>query len=405
MSPTAIPRHVGLLILALTATRVVAQAPVERTPPEAIAELEARLRRQIVEQGVVESAEQLELFCGVQGESTIRFVVEEGTLVHEGDLLLSLDDTTLREQLATQEQACALAENALIAAKAAAEAAKRRLATSLPVAELRLKVAERTHDRFLSETGELATEGQQLARVIAVATQRIATLQSEPDSSEQNDALRDLAVAEAETERAEAEAALQLLMDHIRPQETAARELAIAEARLALTETQTVAEAAVREAEAEVHAAEASRARALEQRDHLHTQIAACDVRAPRDGIVLHAQPRTSRSSSPAIAAASKVRERQPLLTMPNLAKLQVRVRVHESQIARVKVGQPVTLACDAAINQRFAGQVTEIGRTPVPTTFLTADVVEYPVVVALSDAPAFLRIGMTATAEIDVSN
>ena len=134
--------------------------------------------------------------------------------------------------------------------------------------------------------------------------------------------------------------------------------------------------------------------------ERLEGQQAASEVRAPHDGVVLHAQPPSTRGQAPALTAGATVRERQLLLTMPDLAALQVRVRVHESKIARVAIGNLVTLQCDALPNKTFSGEVIEIGKTPEPTTWLS-DVVEYPVIVQLQSPPAAVRVGMTTMAEI----
>lgn len=155
------------------------------------------------------------------------------------------------------------------------------------------------------------------------------------------------------------------------------------------------AEAALAAAKATL-AAEESRLAAMEK------QLAACRVTAPRGGLVAHPRPASSRSSQP-LAAGTAVRQQQLLLTMPDLTQLRVQVRVHESQVARVAVGQQVSLSFDALPQQVCSGRVLEIGKAPVPTSWLTPDVVEYPVSVELTDPPPQLRLGMTALAEITV--
>lgn len=409
MMPSLLTR-LGSLLLAVAACTTLAQPPGRGTPPEAAtpgftpadaAALEQRLNRFIVEQGVVESSEVLELRSGVRGEAVIRFVVENGSMVEEGDVLVAFDDTALQAQVLEQEHTVEAAARRVAAAEAARATAKEHADTK-PLAELRLEVATRAREHAVGEGGELAAERSRLNRRIELAGRRAIAIKQQPDSSEGNNRLRDLHVQEAEVELADAMEAKRLLDEHALPLARAEADLAVAEAKRAVAAEQAAAAQSMREAEATVAAAQAAQALAEHHLNELRTQLAACELRAPRSGVVLHAQPRSSRSATAGIAPGATVREQQPLLTMPDLTALQVRVRVHESQVARVKPGQPVELQCDAALDQIFTGRVTTIGRVPEPSTWLTSDVVEYPVTVTVDDLPPSIRLGMTATARID---
>jgi hypothetical protein len=65
--------------------------------------------------------------------------------------------------------------------------------------------------------------------------------------------------------------------------------------------------------------------------------------------------------------------------------------------------GQSVSLRFDALPQLACSGRVLAIGKAPVPTNWMTSDVVEYPVTVELTGPPPQLRLGMTAVAEITV--
>lgn len=409
MMPSLLAR-LGSLLLAVAAGTAIAQPQGRGNPPDAsapvftpadAAALEQRLNRFIVEQGVVESSEVIELSSGVRGEAVIRFVVENGSMVDEGDVLVTFDDTTLQAQVLKQEHAVEAATRGVASAKAALATATEQAAAK-PLAELQLEVATRAREHALGESGELAAERSRLNRRIALAESRAIAISQQPDSSDENNRLRDLHVQEAEVELADAKEAKRLLEERALPLARAEADLAVAEAERALAVEQAAAAQSLREAEATVAAAEAAQALAAHHLDEFRDQLAACEIRAPRSGVVLHAQPRSSRSATAGIAPGATVREQQPLLTMPDLDKLRVRVRVHESQVARVQPGQPVELQCDAALDQTFTGRVTTIGRIPEPSTWLTSDVVEYPVIVAVDNLPPSIRLGMTTTARID---
>ena len=62
----------------------------------------------VVERGTLESSENKDVVCKVKAGSrgtyaaTIRWVIEDGTMVKKGQLLIELDDSALQEQLRTQ---------------------------------------------------------------------------------------------------------------------------------------------------------------------------------------------------------------------------------------------------------------------------------------------------------------
>ena len=69
----------------------------------------------------------------------------------------------------------------------------------------------------------------------------------------------------------------------------------------------------------------------------LELQIAACTITAPADGLLVYANPPRSglnRPQSAWIEEGATVRERQKLLSVPDLSRFQVDIKVSESQVA-----------------------------------------------------------------------
>ena len=55
------------------------------------------------ERGSVMAAKSAQIFCMVEGRSSIVSIVPEGTFVNKGDVLIELDSSTLTETINTQE--------------------------------------------------------------------------------------------------------------------------------------------------------------------------------------------------------------------------------------------------------------------------------------------------------------
>src|ERR1051325_582807 len=98
------------------------------------------------------------------------------------------------------------------------------------------------------------------------------------------------------------------------------------------------------------------------------------------------------------------------LMTVADMSVITAEVQVDETDIVNVKLDQPAEVTIDALPNQTFKGTVTEIGdnaiirSTGVSTSQSTAGTQEakdFKVVVTLTNPPANLRPGLSATAKI----
>jgi HlyD family secretion protein len=88
------------------------------------------------------------------------------------------------------------------------------------------------------------------------------------------------------------------------------------------------------------------------------------------------------------------------LMTVSDLAALNVEVRVAEADVLRVAVDQPARLTLEAVPNRVFEARVTEVGASALPQTG-TAAAREFRVVLRVLDPDPGLRPGLTGDVEI----
>src|SRR5437879_10039512 len=98
------------------------------------------------------------------------------------------------------------------------------------------------------------------------------------------------------------------------------------------------------------------------------------------------------------------------LMTLSDLSVITAEVKVDETDIVNVKIGQPADVTIDAMPGQTFKGHVSEIGdnamvrSTGVATTQTTAgsqEAKDFKVVVTVDNPPPNLRPGLSTTAKI----
>ncbi len=144
----------------------------------------------------------------------------------------------------------------------------------------------------------------------------------------------------------------------------------------------------------------------LAQRENLELQLKACVIKAPQPGLVaygdLNASPSYNYSNS--IEEGATVRLRQTMLTIPDMSQMGVRVNVHESQIKKVRIGQPVKVRVDAEPGKELDGRVAELAVLPDSSSSrYTPNLKVYPCTIHINGYHPWMKPGMNAKVEIIV--
>jgi HlyD family secretion protein len=178
--------------------------------------------------------------------------------------------------------------------------------------------------------------------------------------------------------------------------------------------------AAMGEANARVAQARAQEAQARQQltsaQKHITQQQANLDrykdilekydVTSPIDGMVTNLPVRTGETVVPGVqnSAASTI------MTVADMSLITAEVKVDETDIVNVMLGQRAEVTIDAMPNQTFHGHVTEIGDTAILRSSGVAasqsntsdqEAKDFKVVIALDDPPADIRPGLSCTGKI----
>jgi HlyD family secretion protein len=127
---------------------------------------------------------------------------------------------------------------------------------------------------------------------------------------------------------------------------------------------------------------------------------------APFDGVVTNLPVREGETVVVGIQNA----QGSTLMTIADMSIITAEVKVDETDIVNVKLGQPADVAIDAIPKKTFHGTVTEIGNNAIvrssgvstsQQTSASEEAKDFKVVVTLTDAPKDLRPGLSTTAKI----
>ena len=333
----------------------------------------------VIERGEIQSAGLNEVRSQVKSKNTsgtaILRIVPEGTKVQEGDFLVELDSSALKEERTIQQINVTQVEALVVEARNLFETAmiaKREYLDGTYVQERQtieseVFVAEENLNRakeYLEYSKKLAAKGY------------VNDLQVEADQ---------FAVEKSEKELEAANTKLKVLDDF-----TKAKMLKQLESDIAIAKAKW---------EAQTHSHELE----LEKLHEIEEQISLCTITAPRAGTVLYAHDGNGwrNDNRFVVEEGAVVRERQAIVRLPDPNSMEVLLTVNESLIQYVKQGLGATIEPVGLGDLSLRGSVKSVNQYAEPAGWRKANVKEYKAYVGIDDPPSVLRAGLTASVNI----
>ncbi len=330
-------------------------------------------RGEIDSAGVTEIRSQVKSTAG-SGTAILR-IIPEGTNVKEGEFLVELDATALKADRTTQKISCNAAEAIVIESRnvyQTAVIAKREYLEGTYVQERQtieseVFVAEENLNRsreYFEYSKKLATKGY------------VNDLQLEADK---------FAVEKSQKELDAANTKLKVLDEFTK------------------AKTMKQLESDILIAKAKWEANQNSYQLELDKLKEIEDQIAKCTIVSPKEGIVMYAHERDRRGGEDFIVEeGATVRERQPIIRIPDSSAMQVEIKINESLIQFVKADMPAKITPVGMGDVVMDGTVLKVNRYAEPAGWRRANVKEYRAFVRIIDPPPGLRSGLTCSVTIE---
>ncbi len=178
------------------------------------------------------------------------------------------------------------------------------------------------------------------------------------------------------------------------------------EALRALERARKEAVSKLAQAQAKLKAAEGRYKIDVALRDELQDQLEKCIIRAKKTGLVIYGGGGDDRyyGGSEQVREGATVRERQRIVTIPDMTQMAVKVKIHESHIKKVKRGLPARIQVDAFPDEKLTGEVTKVGVLPdSQNRWMNPDLKVYVTTVGITGAHDWVKPGMSAKVEIMV--
>jgi multidrug resistance efflux pump len=361
----------------------------------------------VAKDGELQAVNNVDVLNQVEGVSTIVEIVKEGAVVKKGDTLVELDSSEIRQKIEDATLELQKAEADLVTAKEMRSIQESENAANREAAEVEVELAALALKQYVE-----GTYPQEFVDAETAVRMAEITVKNKDEDLEQTRALYakgfvtgsdvqqgELAVTTAHNELASARTKLKVLRDYSYPSELASKKSTLVQAEQALARVQKKNASQLSQVIADEKASELALIVKKRRLDHLNTQLGLCVIKAPTDGLVVYAGDRNNQQGQ--IIEGAQVRERQRLLHLPDTSSMKAVVRINESHVPKLQIGQKASVKI-VGVPRPISATLTKI--SPLADSaqrWWNPDLKEYPVELTLDQTPRDVKPGIGLQAEI----
>ncbi len=405
----------------------------------------------VTEPGDIKALNSVDLKSEVEGRTTIISIVDEGTSitaedVNKGMILVELDSSNIKQQLTQQKITYLTASASYTDANESLDIQKKQNDSDIQAGEMKIRFALMDLEKYLGKI--VSSRLMFLAEKAGAGKMEFASLIYDPNNDPNlgGEALQKLRELNANISLSEAELAraadklegTQELFDNKyvaeielegekldlkrrkieKEQAWTAKDLFVKyefrkeaeklltdyeESKRELDRTQARVRSKLAQARAQLESKKATYSLQAERLEKWEKQLKACTIRAPSPGEVVYASSmgsRWERRNRP-IEIGGEVRERQKIISIPDSSEMKVEIKVHETWIDKIRVGQQTKIMVPAFPEKSFTGKVLKKAPMADPVEWLNPDLKVYSTDVSIEGTHEFLKTGMSAKVEV----
>jgi HlyD family secretion protein len=357
--------------------------------------------------GELQAVNNTDVLCQVEGRSTIVYLVKEGESIKKGDLLIELDSSTLRQNLETAALEVKQADSDLKNSKEMLAIQQNQNQADLEAAQVALSLAKLALEQY-----QQGTYPQDLADAQTLVKMTEITCRNKEEDLEQTKSLfskgfvtaadvkqAELSVTTVHNDLRKSQTALKVLTTYKHQTDTETNRTAVSQADQKLARVKKMNASLLAKAVADVETKEMAVSTKSKNLQKLQQQLENCKIFAPTDGMVVYGRD----DDEFRMVEGAQVRERQRLIRLPDTSQMKAVVRINESQVPRLKLGQRAMVKVVGSLDP-VAATITKISpMADGSSRWWNPDLREYPVELLLDRSPPDTKPGLSAQVEIYV--
>ena len=411
----------GVALVAVAVVIVLVQVgggedPAESTSKQNDTHLVARGDFSIVvpAKGELTTAQKQEIRNLLESRAMITEIIDEGTTVEKGTILLKLADDEILDKIKDAEDKVKTAESTVITAEQTLAIRRSTMVSDIEKADLEIEIAEL--DKQAWEEGEVVSYRQSLA--LGIETKQINRDRLQKRFEDAKSLLDNgyisldeyeqdrIKLIESEAALKEAKLAEQVYERYTIKQDRAQKRSAVEQSMAEKERVRQRHEAEIVKIEADVESARFRLQTAQERLDDLRGQLDSCIVHAPSDGLVVYASSlsgeRRGRGDEPPPQVGTELRQNELVMILPDVTRMMASLKVGEALSGKIIPGQPVTVFSDSLPDVPLQGWVEGVSVLAETGGWRDPNRRDYTVKVALDvDSGLGLKPSMRCRAEI----
>ncbi len=331
------------------------------------------LRISVLNRGTLGALNSTEIRSGVEGQATIVTLVPEGTYVNTGDVLVELETGEYTDKLTEQKISFQRAAADLTQATEAYNVQKSQNESDITAASLELEFAKVDLKKYVE--GEWRQQKAKAEADLAIANEEVSRASDKLSWTqklyERGFATRSeleadqLASKKRELDAEQAQLALDVLLTHTHPKDLRKLEAARDESVRKLDRVQSKAKSEIAQKFAELAAKQATYDLQKEQLAKLYSQLENSRIKAPSPGMVVYASSRYDADPDELIQEGASVHFREDIISLPDVSKMVVNTKIHESEVSRIHAGLRAEVRLDSQPETAYWGTVSKIAILP----------------------------------------
>jgi HlyD family secretion protein len=385
-----------------------ANAFVGNYQPATRMDLDVRLTKE----GELQAVNNIDVTNKVEGINTIQELVKEGTFVHKGDVLATLDSSNIQKNFDQSMLDLRSAEAALSAAKEAKEIQEATNTANLQEAELALEVAKLDLQEYIDGVSpQLEAEARTKLKMAEIMVKNkdedlviTKNLFNKGFVTAVDVKKGELEVLTVQNDRQKCETDLKVLLDYTRAKNLATKKSAVAQAEGKVSRVRKENSANLNKVQADLEAKEQTLTLRTQLTAKLKESLENCTIKAPADGMVIYASS-SSRGSDDQIKEGGTVRLQQVICRLPDVSSMKAVIRAAEGWVPRLRVddSDPMRATVNiTGIKKPIGASLAKISvLADSSMRWLNPDLKEYPVELSLDETPGLCKPGMSCAVEI----
>jgi HlyD family secretion protein len=412
-------RRAGLVVAALILCAAGVVGFRKWTTPEVEENQFHRVKRgdmliSVVEGGALRAVKESIIRSEFEGISRIISIVPEGNYVKQGQILVELDSSELKDRVNQQEVSYQNNDFAFIQAKENLSIQQSLVESQVKEAELRVEFAKSDLEKYVE--GDAPQQINTATNAIIIRKEQLQRAQDKLEWTQQlfkkgyaskSELEADgLSLVQARIAVAQSEEDLRLFRKYDMPKSQRRLESAWEQSQLELDRLRQRTSNQIAQADANLRTSQRALELTHEKLKELKQQLENAKIKAPQDGLVVYASSSFGDRGQMLIEEGAQVRQRQEIIKLPDISQMIVEIRVHESHVLQIRPGLDAYVTVDSIPDRRFKAKVTKVAVLPnSQDRWMNPNLKVYSTDVLIEEELPDLKPGASARAEIIITN